>query len=46
MKIKELIEQLKRYNQDLNVEFENLEGDTAEDFSIDEAFGVLVIKEF
>lgn len=44
--VKELISMLKRYDQNLRVEFEKEDGEIAEDFSIDEAFGVVILKEF
>lgn len=44
--IKELIENLKRFDSNLRVEFETLDGDTAEDFAVEEAFGAVIIKEF
>ena len=46
MTVKELIATLKRFNGDLRVEIETSEGDTIEDFTIDEAFGTMVLKEF
>lgn len=44
--VKELIEMLKRYDQNLRVEFEKEDGSVAEDFTIDEAFGTVILKEF
>lgn len=44
--VRELIEHLQRYDSDLRVEFENVNGDTAEDFAVEEAFGAVIIKEF
>ena len=46
MTIKEMIDHLKKYDKDLRVEFETSEGDTIEDFTIDESFGAVIIKEF
>lgn len=44
--VRELIQHLQRYEGDLRVEFETLDGDTAEDFAVEEAFGAVIIKEF
>lgn len=46
MNVKELVATLKRFNGELRVEIETSEGDTIEDFTIDEAFGTMVLKEF
>jgi hypothetical protein len=46
MTVKELIVLLKEQKQDLPVVFEDENGDEVEDFTIDEAYGVVVMKGF
>jgi len=46
MTVQEMISLLKKYSPDLRVEFENQDGDIIEDFTTQEAYGVVVIKEF
>lgn len=46
MTVQELVETLKRFNGELRVEIETSEGDTIEDFIVEEAFGTMILKEF